>query len=164
MMAGAIILLAAALAAVLGVNIHVANAQYHVVQMQNEHRTLVQENQALAQQVQHQESPQALADAAVSLGLVMPAMAGAIDAATGEIASDAEAADRDQRPTSFVDGAAAPGGETAASTDLSDDVVDAPSGMLGTGALNTLSSGSSSDNDQDVQLSEGHIPAPSLSP
>ncbi|WP_147105450.1 hypothetical protein [Nesterenkonia populi] len=164
MIAGAIVLLAAALAAVLGVNIHVANSQYQVVQMQNEHRTLVQQNQALTQQVQHRESPQTLADSAVGLGLVMPAAAGTIDAATGEVVSEGEAAERGDQPTSFVDAAAAPGGEPAASTDVSEYAAEAPSGLLGTGALNTLSHGPTSDNDQGEQdLHEGHIPAPSLS-
>ena len=50
LIAGVILLLAAALAAVLALNIHIANAQYSVVQMQNEHQSLVHQNQALTQQ------------------------------------------------------------------------------------------------------------------
>lgn len=164
MICGAIVLLAAALAAVLAVNINVANTQYEVVQMQNEHRALVQQNQALSQQVQYRESPQALADAAVGLGLVMPAPAGAIDVSTGEVVAEGEAAERGHQPTSFVDAPAAPGGVPTASTDVSQHVAEAPSGLLGTGALNTLSHSSSSDNEQGAEdLGEGRIPAPSLS-
>src|SRR5699024_1903023 len=99
LMAGVIALLLLALGAVLAVNIHVANSQYQVVQMSNDYQQLVHENDSLNQQVQVLESPQALSDSAVTLGMVMPASAGTFDLETSELVSGAQEASSDQRPT-----------------------------------------------------------------
>ncbi|GAA1147235.1 hypothetical protein [Nesterenkonia lutea] len=170
---GIIVLLALALTVVLAVNIHVANSQYTVVQLQNEHRTLTQTNQALTEQVQHLESPQALSSAAVGLGMVMPAEAAAFDLGSGEVLGSAASADSGDRPSGFVATPAAPGDEAAAPLNVSENVTGAPSGILGAGALNTLTTSPSGQNGEEestgtrsqfssAELNGGTIPAPAF--
>ncbi|MCH8559534.1 hypothetical protein LTH96_03325 [Nesterenkonia sp. LB17] len=170
---GIIALLGLALTIVLAVNIHVANAQYTVVDLQNQHLSLVQANQALTEEVQHLESPQALSSAAVGLGMVMPAEAAALDLGNGEVTGTAAPADSGDRPSSFVASPAVPGGDSAAALNVSDAVTGAPSGILGGGALNTLIEAPSGQNGQEAsagtqdqfspaELNGGTIPAPSF--
>ncbi|GAA1819793.1 hypothetical protein [Nesterenkonia flava] len=169
--AGIIALLALALAAVLAINIYVANSQYTVVQMQNEHQSLVHENQALTEQVQYLQSPQSLSDAAVSLGMVMPAAAGTLDLETGAVAGSAEAADSSDRPSNFVAAPGSAGRDYAVPVDVSRQAAKAPGGIFGPGALNTLAdsgsghNGSGSDSRSEPsarELNGGSIPAPGL--
>ncbi len=173
LVAGVIALLVAALGIVLAVNIHVSNTQYQVIQLQDERTALSQQNQALSQQVQHRESPQSLSNNAVSLGMVMPAQAGSFDLATGEVAGEAGAADSSDRPSSFVAAPVQPGDEAAAPVDVGEEVAGAPSGMLGSGALDTLrgpvagqngeeASGGSESAEPAEDLNGGTIPAPGL--
>lgn len=175
--AGIIALMVAALAVVLAVNIHVSNTQYRVVELSGQHQLLTQQNQALEQQVLHLQSPQVLSDTAVSLGMVMPAEAGAFDLASGEVSGSAEAADTADRPSSFVSTPLQPGDEMAPSLDVAEQAGGAPSGMLGSGALNTLTLPAPGHNGQQTaeeptaedgaefspeRLNGGTIPAPGL--
>ncbi|GAB3188414.1 hypothetical protein [Nesterenkonia suensis] len=175
--AGVIALMVAALAVVLAVNIHVSNTQYRVVELSAQHQQLVQQNQALEQQVLHLQSPQVLSDSAVSLGMVMPSEAGAFALATGEVSGTAEAAESGDRPSSFVTTPVQPGDEMAPSLEVSEQAGSAPSGMLGSGALNTLTLPDPGHNGQQTpedsaaesgqgfgpqQLNGGTIPAPGL--
>ncbi|GFZ83907.1 hypothetical protein [Nesterenkonia alkaliphila] len=137
MLASVLLLLLTALGAVLAVNIHVANSQYQVVQLTNQHRDLVHQNQALAQQVQFLESPQSLSNSAVAVGMVMPATAGTFDLSSAEIVSSAEAASSSEVPSNFVGAPGYSQPETAAA-DVSQQASGAPSGLLGAGALHTL--------------------------
>ncbi|GGE61670.1 hypothetical protein [Nesterenkonia cremea] len=171
LLAGIIGLLAAALGIVLAVNIHVSSTQYQVVELQNHYTSLSQQNQALAQQVQHRQSPQSLSDNAVSLGMVMPASAGSFDLASGAVAGEAPAADSSDRPSSFVSAPVQPGDEAAAPVDVADEVAGAPSGMLGSGALDTLEGPVGGHNGEEASggteqsaedLNGGTIPAPGL--
>lgn len=170
---GIIALLALALTIVLAVNIHMANSQYTVVELQNQHLALVQSNQALTEEVQHLQSPQALSNAAVGLGMVMPAEAAALELSDGQVTGTAEAADSGDRPSSFVAAPALPGGDAAAPLNVSESVAGAPSGILGAGALNTLIETPSGQNGQETsagtqdqfsptELNGGTIPAPSF--
>lgn len=173
LMAGVIALLLLALGAVLAVNIHVANSQYQVVQMNNTHESLVHENEALTQQVQVQESPQSLSSSAVTLGMVMPASAGTFELDTAAVLSDAEAASSEERPTNFVSAPSAAGADATAPVDVAERAEGAPGGLLGAGALHTLITGdagqNSSDENQSGQTDRteptrggGTIPAPPL--
>lgn len=172
LVSGVIALIALALGAVLAVNIHVSNAQYELVQLQYEHQGITQHNEALSQQVQHLQTPQSLSDGAVGLGMVMPAAAGSFDLDTGEVAGDAQPADSSDRPSSFVATPVEPGQEVAAPNDVSEHLDDTPSGILGSGALNTLAVPSAGQNGEDTpaedagadprDLNGGTIPAPSL--
>lgn len=171
LLAGVIGLLAAALAIVLAVNIHVSSTQYQAVELQNQYTSLSQQNQALSQQVQHRQSPQSLSDNAVSLGMVMPASAGSFDLASGAVAGEAAAADSSDRPSSFVSAPIQPGDEAAAPADVAEEVAGAPSGMLGSGALDTLAGPVGGQNGEETSggaeqpaedLNGGTIPAPGL--
>ncbi len=170
LIAGVLVLLIAALAAVLATNIYVANSQYDVVQMTNEHRDLVHQNQALTQQVQFLESPQALSNSAVTLGMVMPAPAGTIDLSTGEIVSSAEVASSSEVPSSFV---SAPTSWQPEQTpvDVAEQTETSASGLLGAGALHTLSQPPAGENSPGtatggtspaIELNGGTIPAPQV--
>ncbi|TLP77401.1 hypothetical protein [Nesterenkonia sphaerica] len=170
LMVGVLTLLIAALAAVLATNIYVANAQYEVVQLTNEHRDLAHQNQALAQQVQFLESPQALSNSAVTIGMVMPATAGTFDLSTGEIVSSAERASSSEVPSSFVSTPTAAQPDLAA-VEVADPAASAVSGLLGTGALHTLRQPTAGDNGagtaagvprSETGLHGGTIPAPDL--
>src|SRR5699024_7823970 len=141
-----IALLLLALGAVLIVNIHVANSQYQVVQMNNTHESLVHENEALTQQVQVQESPQSLSSSAVTLGMVMPASAGTFELDTAAVLSDAEAASSEERPTNFVSAPSAAGADATAPVDVAERAEGAPGGLLGAGALHTLITGDAGQN------------------
>lgn len=167
---GVLMLLITALAAVLATNIYVANSQYDVVQMTNEHRDLVHQNQALSQQVQFLESPQSLSNSAVSLGMVMPAPAGTIDLSTGDIVSGAEVASSSEVPSSFVSAPSSLQPELSAG-DVAEHAETSASGLLGTGALHTLSQPSAGENSPGTatggtspgtDLHGGTIPAPKL--
>jgi cell division protein FtsL len=169
LMAGVLMLLIAALGAVLATNIYVANAQYEVVQLTNEHRDLVHQNQALTQQVQFLESPQALSNSAVTIGMVMPATAGTFDLSSGEIVSGAERASSSEVPSSFVSSPTSANPEP--SVEVADPAETSASGLLGTGALHTLSQPTAGDNGSgtdagaqrsDTALRGGTIPAPDL--
>lgn len=173
LIAGIIGLLTLALTIVLGLNIHMANSQYTVVELQNQHLALVQSNQALTEQVQHFESPQALSSAAVGLGMVMPAEAAALNLGDGEVVGTAEPADSGDRPSSFVAAPAMPGSDGVDALNVSEAVTGAPSGILGAGALNTLIEANSGQNDEQTsagtqdqfspaELNGGTIPAPSF--
>jgi hypothetical protein len=170
LMAGVLMLLIAALGAVLATNIYVANAQYEVVQLTNEHRDLVHQNQALTQQVQFLESPQSLSNSAVTIGMVMPATAGTFDLSSGEIVSGAERASSSEVPSSFVSSPTSAKPESSA-VEVADPAETSASGLLGTGALHTLSQPTAGDNGSgtdagaqrsDTALRGGTIPAPDL--
>lgn len=163
-------LLVAALGAVLATNIYVANSQYDVVQMTNQHRDLVHQNQALSEQVMFLESPQSLSTSAVTIGMVMPASAGTFDLSTGEVVSDAESASSSEVPSSFVSGSDYSQPEVS-TIDVTDQAEASASGLLGAGALHTLSqpapgeNGSGTDAGADRpgnELNGGTIPAPEL--
>lgn len=169
LIAGVLGLLMVALGGVLTMNIHVANTQYQVVQMQNDYRALVHENEALAQQVQFMESPQSLSNAAVTLGMVMPAAAGTFDVGNTELVAGAEEASSSDRPSNFVAAAGYPGSDATAPADVADQVEGATSGVLGAGALDALISGSTGENAPSTDSAEeparqapggGTIPAP----
>ncbi|MGQ7787386.1 hypothetical protein [Nesterenkonia sp. PF2B19] len=175
--AGIIALMVAALAVVLAINIHVSNTQYRVVELTQQHQLLTQQNQALEQQVLHLQSPQVLSDNAVSLGMVMPAAAGAFELDGGTVTGPAEAADSSDRPSSFVSTPVQPGDEAAPSLDVAEEAGGAPAGLLGSGALNTLTQPTPGHNGQQAdsesaaddgrgfspdRLNGGTIPAPGL--
>lgn len=173
LLAGVILLLILALGAVLAVNIHVANNQYRVVQMQNDYQGLVHENEALTQQVQFLEAPQSLSNAAVTLGMVMPASAGTLDLETSELISGAEAASSDERPSSYVSAPGAVEADATLPADVAEQAEGALGGLLGAGALYTLTApetgqnGTGSESETDSgrtaeQPGGGTIPAPGL--
>ncbi|WP_344879937.1 hypothetical protein [Zhihengliuella alba] len=95
--------LMAALAGVLLLNINVSSGQYELVKLRGQERTLTQENEALAQQVQHLQAPQNLAHKAADLGMVKPGDVAAIDLGTGKVSGVATPATEEDTVTSFVE-------------------------------------------------------------
>ncbi|WP_309080026.1 hypothetical protein [Zhihengliuella sp.] len=95
--------LMAALAGVLLLNIQVSSGQYELVKLRGQERTLTQENEALAEQVQHLQAPQNLADKAADLGMVKPGDVAAIDLGTGKVSGVATPATEKDTVTSFVE-------------------------------------------------------------
>ena len=75
-------MLAAALIAVLVLNISVSTAQYQLVELRARQGTLTKQNQDLTQQVQNFEAPQNLAARAKDLGMVASTVKGQIDLST----------------------------------------------------------------------------------
>ena len=155
LLAGVILLLLIALGAVLIANIHVANNQYRVVQMQNDYQGLVHENEALTQQVQHRESPQLLSSSAMTLGMVLPASPGTLDLANSELVSGAEAASSDERPSTFVAAPGALGTDATAAVDVADQAEGSLGGLLGVGALHTLTAPGAGQNSTDSDAAGG---------
>lgn len=173
LLVGVILLLLIALGTVLAVNIQVANNQYRVVQMQNDQQSLLHENEALTQQVQLLEAPQSLSNAAVTLGMVMPASAGTLELETSELVSGADAASSDERPSTFVSAPSAGGTAATLPMDVAQQAEGAPGGLLGAGALHTLTAPGTVQNGDGSGAAEnsgrtaeqpggGTIPAPGL--
>jgi hypothetical protein len=75
-------MLAAALIAVLVLNISVSTAQYQLVELRAKQSSLTKANQDLTQQVQNFEAPQNLAAKATELGMVASTVKGQIDLST----------------------------------------------------------------------------------
>lgn len=84
--------LAAALIAVLVLNISVSTGQYQLVQLRNEQLTLSKQNQDLTQRVQNYEAPQNLAARAAQYGMVAATTNGQIDLKTLAVTGQAKAA------------------------------------------------------------------------
>lgn len=95
--------LAAGLAAVLGLNISVSSGQYELVQLQNQRTQLIQQNEALTQQVEHNQAPQVLAGAAGELGMVVSPTFGTIDLQTLAVTGDPEPAEEGAGPGTLIE-------------------------------------------------------------
>ncbi|MBF4994851.1 hypothetical protein ITX31_12110 [Arthrobacter gandavensis] len=95
--------LAAGLAAVLGLNISVSSGQYQLVELQNQRTQLVQQNEALTQQVEHNLAPQVLAGAAAELGMVVSPTFGTIDLQTLAVTGEPEPAKEGAGPGSLIE-------------------------------------------------------------
>lgn len=170
LMLSVVVLLVAALAGMLGINIYMANTQYALVQMNAERAALIQENQTLTEQVQLAGSPQMLADAAVGYGMVMPGTAGTLSLEEGTVGGAATEAEADERPSSFVPSPTLQGEPAPLVSDVSEQISGAPQGLLGAGALHVLGEEFAPTQDHNRQesgnsegLNGGTIPAPTLS-
>lgn len=91
-----------ALLIVLIVNIVVSNRQYDMVELSSQLTKITQSNEALAQQLSQKAAPQAVAQQASEMGMVLPGATASIDLASGKILGTATAAEADNVPTSFV--------------------------------------------------------------
>ncbi|BCW58362.1 hypothetical protein [Arthrobacter sp. StoSoilB20] len=90
--------MAAALMAVLVLNISVSTAQYQLVQLKAEAATLNKENQDLTQRKQNFEAPQNLAAKAAELGMVPSTVKGQIDLNTMTVTGKATPAVKGDAP------------------------------------------------------------------
>lgn len=91
-----------ALLVVLVVNIVLSNRQYDMVDLNSQLTNITQSNEALSQELAQKSAPQAVAQQAADLGMVLPGTSASIDLASGEITGTATAAEEDNTPTSFV--------------------------------------------------------------
>ncbi len=91
-----------ALLIVLVVNIVLSNRQYQLVELNSQLTSITQSNEALAQQLSQRSAPQAVAQQAADMGMVLPGATASIDLASGEVIGAATAAEADNTPTSFV--------------------------------------------------------------
>lgn len=91
-----------ALLIVLVINIVLSNRQYELVELNSQLTSITQTNEALAQQLSQKSAPQAVAQQAADMGMVLPGATASIDLATGEVLGTATAAEADNTPTSFV--------------------------------------------------------------
>lgn len=92
-----------ALLIVLVVNIVLSNRQYELVELNGQLTSISQSNEALAQQLSQKSAPQAVAQQAADMGMVLPGATASIDLKTGEVIGTATAADAENTPTSFVE-------------------------------------------------------------
>ena len=97
-----VVVLLAALAAVLVMNITMSNRQYALLDLREEQQAVTEVNERLAEQVGYLEAPQNLAARADALGMVAPAGTASVDAATGEFRGEAQAAREGGVSATFV--------------------------------------------------------------
>ncbi|MBD1541657.1 hypothetical protein G9E11_05215 [Arthrobacter sp. IA7] len=102
-------MLAAALIAVLVLNITVSTAQYQLVKLRAEQTKLTKENQDLTQQVQNFEAPQNLAAKAAQLGMVASTGKGQVDLSTLTVSGDAKPAVKGDSAGAVIAAPAVPG-------------------------------------------------------
>lgn len=102
-------MLAAALIAVLVLNISVSTSQYQLVKLRAEQTALTKQNQDLTQQVQNFEAPQNLAAKAAQLGMVASTGKGQIDLSTLSVSGDAKPAVKGDSAGAVIAAPAVPG-------------------------------------------------------
>ena len=98
-----LLVLAAALAAVLMLNISVSGKQYELVELRNQQVALTQQNEALVLEVEGKEAPQNLAAAATELGMVASPSFGTIDVLSGTVSGSPVPATEGTEPEVLID-------------------------------------------------------------
>jgi cell division protein FtsL len=106
--------LAAALLAVLVLNVSVSTGQYQLVQLRNDQLSLQKQNQELTQQVQNFQAPQNLAARAAQYGMVASTSNGQIDLKTLAVTGNAKAAEKGAPQGAVLATPAVPGQVSAA--------------------------------------------------
>lgn len=162
--------LIAALTSVLLLNIQVSSGQYELVKLRSTQTTLVQENEALTQEVQYLEAPQNIASKAAELGMVPAGNVAAIDLSTGEVSGVATPAGSDDPVTSLLASpkepfpAPAPERSSGSETETESSVTDTPA--AGTTSESADDAAAADDGKSEFsaeELNGGTIPAPQLS-
>lgn len=97
-----LLLLGAALAAVLMLNISVSGTQYELVQLRNQQVALSQQNDALVLEIEGREAPQNLAAAATKLGMVSSPTFGTIDLESRKVTGTPEPAAEGPKPEVLI--------------------------------------------------------------
>ena len=97
-----LLVLAAALAAVLMLNISVSGTQYELVQLRNQQTALSQENEALVLAIEAREAPQNLAAAATKLGMVSSPTFGTIELDSMKVTGTPEPATESPKPEVLI--------------------------------------------------------------
>ncbi|OUM42796.1 hypothetical protein [Arthrobacter sedimenti] len=97
-----LLVLAAALAAVLMLNISVSGTQYELVQLRNQQVALSQQNEALVLEIEGKEAPQNLAAAATKLGMVSSPTFGTIELDSKKVTGTPEPATESPKPEVLI--------------------------------------------------------------
>ncbi|MHA7208283.1 hypothetical protein [Arthrobacter sp. MDT1-65] len=97
-----LLLLGAALAAVLMLNISVSGTQYELVQLRNQQVALSQQNDALVLEIEGKEAPQNLAAAATKLGMVSSPTFGTIELDARKVTGTPEPATEGPKPEVLI--------------------------------------------------------------
>ncbi|WP_247828758.1 hypothetical protein [Arthrobacter antioxidans] len=97
-----LLVLAAALATVLMLNISVSGTQYELVQLRNQQTALSQENEALVLAIEAKEAPQNLAAAATKLGMVSSPTFGTIELDSKKVTGTPEPATEGPKPEVLI--------------------------------------------------------------
>lgn len=97
-----LLVLGAALAAVLMLNISVSGTQYELVQLRNEQVALSQQNEALVLEIEGKEAPQNLAAAATKLGMVSSPTFGTIELDSKKVTGTPEPAQEGSEPRVLI--------------------------------------------------------------
>ncbi|MDR6620085.1 hypothetical protein [Sinomonas atrocyanea] len=150
--------LAAALLAVLVLNVSVSTGQYQLVQLRNDQLSLQKQNQELTQQVQNFEAPQNLAARAAQYGMVASTSNGQIDLKTLAVTGNAKAAEKGAPQGATIATPAVPGQLSAAPAATTKDAL-APGATAST-ASNTPAAKPADKPAAKVDLHGGSIPAP----
>jgi hypothetical protein len=97
-----LLVLVAALAAVLMLNISVSGTQYDLVQLRNQQVALSQQNEALVLQIESREAPQNLAAEATKLGMVSSPTFGTIELDSKKVTGTPEPATEGPEPEVLI--------------------------------------------------------------
>ncbi|MCU1631876.1 MAG: hypothetical protein JWM61_528 [Micrococcaceae bacterium] len=97
-----LLVLGAALAAVLMLNISVSGTQYELVQLRNQQVALSQQNEALVLEIEGREAPQNLAMAATKLGMVSSPTFGTIELDSKKVTGTPEPAKEGPKPEVLI--------------------------------------------------------------
>jgi hypothetical protein len=97
-----LLVLGAALAAVLMLNISVSGTQYELVQLRNQQVALSQQNDALVLEIEGKEAPQNLAAAATKLDMVSSPTFGTIDLESKKVTGTPEPAKEGPKPEVLI--------------------------------------------------------------
>lgn len=97
-----LLVLGAALAAVLMLNISVSGTQYDLVQLRNQQIALSQQNEALVLEIENREAPQNLAAAATKLGMVSSPTFGTIELDSKKVTGSPEPAREGPEPEVLI--------------------------------------------------------------
>lgn len=97
-----LLVLGAALAAVLMLNISVSGTQYELVQLRNQQVALSQQNEALALEIEGRKAPQNLAAAATELGMVSSPTFGTIELDSKKVTGTPEPAQEGPEPEVLI--------------------------------------------------------------
>lgn len=97
-----LLVLVAALAAVLMLNISVSGTQYELVHLRNEQVALSQQNEALVLEIEGREAPQNLAVAATKLGMVSSPTFGTIELDSKKVTGTPEPAKEGPKPEVLI--------------------------------------------------------------
>jgi hypothetical protein len=159
-----LLLLVAALASVLMLNISVSGTQYDLVQLRNQQVALSQQNEALVLQIESREAPQNLAVEATKLGMVSSPTFGTIELDSKKVTGTPEPATEGPKPEVLIAAPdlateqPAPVAVEAAPTDVVEEPAPVEADAPDEGAF--TGEGSSDSVGTDGEVASGTIPAP----